>query len=389
MQKISFFFLIFAIQLGFSQQNIKFEDSDFATLLAKAKTEKKLIFLDAYAAWCGPCKLMERNVFTDANVADYYNKNFINAHFDMEKGEGVALAAKYGIRSYPTLLFLNGEGEIVGKELGYLKTEDFLALGKKNNKPELVNTNLKDEFLKGKLDQPALLNFINLYASKDPIIAKQASEKYFANKKDKTFTGEEINALLNFTQSVDDANYKVFTANKTAIVELLTDKNYTQFDNYLKLMKLVTSATDDKTKTIDDAKVLKEGEGLLPKEDLVKSLNIYKLNYYISHENYPAYEKTALEYYKNPDEFNNSELLAAASVFADKVSTKTSLQIAARWAEKVVMSSENFDSTSILATLYDKLGKKDEAKMFAGMAANFAKEENKDATTMNAILNKK
>ena len=214
MQKISFFFLIFAIQLGFSQQNIKFEDSDFATLLAKAKTEKKLIFLDAYAAWCGPCKLMERNVFTDANVADYYNKNFINAHFDMEKGEGVALAAKYGIRSYPTLLFLNGEGEIVGKELGYLKTEEFLALGKKNNKPELVNTNLKDEFLKGKLDQPALLNFISLYAGKDPILAKQASEKYFANKKDKTFTGEEINALLNFTQSVDVANYKVFTANK-------------------------------------------------------------------------------------------------------------------------------------------------------------------------------
>ena len=389
MQKISFFFLIFAFQLGFSQQNIKFEDSDFKTILAKAKTEKKLIFLDAYAAWCGPCKLMERNVFTDANVADYYNKNFINAHFDMEKGEGRELAAKYGIRSYPTLLFLNGEGEVVGKELGYLNTADFLALGTKNNKPDLVNSNLKDEFLKGKLDQPALLNFISLYSGKDPILAKQASEKYFANKKDKAFSGEEINALLNFTQSVDDANYKVFQQNKLAIVELLNEKNYTQFDNYLRLMKIVTSATNDKTKTIDDAKVLKEGEGLLPKDDLVKSLNIYKLNYYISHENYPAYEKTALEYYKNPDDFNNSELLAAASVFAESVSTKTSLQSAARWAEKVVMSSENYDSTSILAKLYDKLGKKDEAKMFAGMAANFAKEENKDASTMNAILNKK
>ena len=389
MQKISFFFLIFAFQLGFSQQNIKFEDSDFKTILAKAKTEKKLIFLDAYAAWCGPCKLMERNVFTDANVADYYNKNFINAHFDMEKGEGRELAAKYGIRSYPTLLFLNGEGEVVGKELGYLNTADFLALGTKNNKPDLVNSNLKDEFLKGKLDQPALLNFISLYSGKDPILAKQASEKYFANKKDKAFSGEEINALLNFTQSVDDSNYKVFQQNKSAIVELLTEKNYTQFDNYLRLMNIVTSATNDKTKTIDDAKVLKEGEGLLPKDDLVKSLNIYKLNYYISHENYPAYEKTALEYYKNPDDFNNSELLAAASVFAESVSTKTSLQSAARWAEKVVMSSENYDSTSILAKLYDKLGKKDEAKMFAGMAANFAKEENKDASTMNAILNKK
>lgn len=389
MNKISFFLILLVSQLSFSQQTIKFEDSDFATILAKAKAEKKIVFLDAYAAWCGPCKLMERNVFTDKNVADYYNKNFINAHFDMEKGEGPSLASKYGIRSYPTLLFLNGEGEIVGKELGYIKTEEFLTLGQKNNNPSLVNTNLKDEFLKGKLDQPALLNFINLYASKDPILAKQASEKYFANKKDKIFSGEEVNALLNFTQSVDDANYKVFAANKAEITKLLPEQNYIQFDNYLKLMKLVTSATNEKTKTIDDAKVLKEGEGLLPKEDLVKSLNIYKLNYYISHENYSAYEKTALEYYKNPDEFNASELLAAASVFADKVTNPKSLQSASRWAEKVVMSSENFDSTSILASLYDKLGKKDEAKMFAGMAANFAKEENKEATKMIEILNKK
>lgn len=375
--------------MSFSQQSIKFEDSDFATILAKAKTEKKLVFLDAYAAWCGPCKLMEKNVFTDKNVADYYNKNFVNAHFDMEKGEGKALAVKYGIRSYPTLLFLNGEGEIVGKELGYIKTEEFLELGKKNNNPSLVNTNLKDEFLKGKLDQAALLNFINLYASKDPVLAKQASEKYFSNKKDKTFSGEEVNALLNFTQSVDDANYKVFVANKEGITELLPENNYKQFDNYLKLMKLVTSATDDKTKTIDDAKILKEGEALFPKEELAKSLNLYKLNYYAAHDNFSAYEKTALEYYKNPDEFNANELLGAASTIAEKSQETKSLQAAARWAEKVVMSSENFDSTSVLATLYDKLGKKDEAKMFAGMAANFAKEENKDATKMIEILNKK
>lgn len=374
--------------MSFSQQSIKFEDSDFATILAKAKTEKKLVFLDAYAAWCGPCKLMEKNVFTDKTVSDFYNQNFINAHFDMEKGEGPSLAAKYGIRSYPTLLFLNGEGEIVGKELGYMQTQQFLELGKKNNNPNLVNTNLKDEFLKGKLDQPALLNFINLYASKDPILAKQASEKYFANKKDKTFSGEEVNALLNFTQSVDDKNYKVFLANKGGIVELLTEKNYTQFDNYLKLMKLVTSATDEKTKTIDDAKILKEGEGLFPKDELAKSLNLYKLNYYSAHDNFPAYEKTALEYYKNPDDFNNTELLAAASTIAEKSKDVKSFQAAARWTEKVVMAQESYDSTSILATLYDKLGKKDEAKMFAGMAANFAKEENKDATKMIEILNK-
>jgi hypothetical protein len=389
MNKISFFLILLVSQLSFSQQTIKFEDSDFATILAKAKAEKKLVFMDAYAAWCGPCKLMEKNVFTDKMVADFYNQNFINAHFDMEKGEGKALAARYGIRSYPTFLFLNGEGEIVGKELGYIQTKEFLELGKKNNNPNLVNANLKDEFLKGKLDQPALLNFINLYASKEPIVAKQASEKYFANKKDKEFSGEEVNALLNFTQSVDDVNYKIFLANKEGITKLLPEQNYNQFNNYLKLMKLVSSATDEKTKIIDDAKILKDGEGLFPKEELVKSLNLYKLNYYSAHENFPAYEKTAVEYYKNPDEFNANELLAAASTISEKSKDLKSLQAAARWAEKVVMSQESYDSTSILAILYDKIGKKDEAKMFAGMAANFAKEENKDATKMNEILNKK
>lgn len=389
MNKISFFFILFVSQLAFSQQSIKFEESNFASILAKAKTEKKLVFMDAYASWCGPCKLMEKNVFTDKNVADFYNKNFINVRIDMEKGEGKELAMKYGVRSYPTFLFLNAEGEVVGKELGYIKSEEFLELGKKNNNPQLVNTNLKDEFLKGKLDQAGLLNFISLYASKDPVLAKQASEKYFSNKKDKSFSGEEVNALLNFTQSVDDANYKVFVANKAAITELLPENNYKQFDNYLKLMKLVTSATNEKTKTIDDSKVLKDGEGLFPKDELIKSLNIYKLNYYSAHENFPAYEKTALEYYKNPDEFNNNELLGAASTLAEKSTDGIALQTAARWAEKVVMSQESYDSTSILATLYDKLGKKEEAKMFAGMAANFAKEENKDATKMNEILNKK
>ena len=127
MNKISYFLLLFVFQLSFSQQSIKFEDSNFASILTKAKAEKKLVFLDAYATWCGPCKLMERNVFTDKNVAEFYNKNFINARIDMEKGEGRDIAAQYGIRSYPTLLFLNGEGEVVGKELGYLNTEDFGA----------------------------------------------------------------------------------------------------------------------------------------------------------------------------------------------------------------------------------------------------------------------
>src|SRR6218665_412054 len=121
MYKISFLLLLVVFQSGFSQQSIKFEDSDFATILSKAKAEKKLVFLDAYAAWCGPCKLMDKNVFTLKTVGDYYNANFINAKIDMEKGEGRDIAKKYSVYSYPTYLFLNGDGEVVAKNLGYME----------------------------------------------------------------------------------------------------------------------------------------------------------------------------------------------------------------------------------------------------------------------------
>jgi thioredoxin-related protein len=63
--------------------------------------------------------MMERNVFTQKSVGDYFNANFVNARFDMEKGEGRDIAVKYGVRSYPTYLFLNGDGELVSQNFGY------------------------------------------------------------------------------------------------------------------------------------------------------------------------------------------------------------------------------------------------------------------------------
>lgn len=67
------------------QIGISFEHSSWEDILKKAKEENKLIFIDAYTTWCGPCKMMARNVFTDAEVGTFFNQNFINVKLDMEK----------------------------------------------------------------------------------------------------------------------------------------------------------------------------------------------------------------------------------------------------------------------------------------------------------------
>jgi thiol-disulfide isomerase/thioredoxin len=118
-------------QSAFAQDNagIHFTDSSWQTLLAKAKAEHKLIFMDAHTTWCGPCKWMDKNVFPDAEVAAIYNHNFINAYTDMEKGEGIDLRKKYEVRAYPTYLFINGDGEVVHKAVGQSTIPEFIQFG--------------------------------------------------------------------------------------------------------------------------------------------------------------------------------------------------------------------------------------------------------------------
>jgi thiol:disulfide interchange protein len=95
-----------------------------------AAKEGKPIFIDCFTEWCGPCKVMTRRVFTDPKVAKYYNEHFINLKIDMEKGEGVFLSRKFQIQYYPTLIYLNKDGQEVHRVVGYRNGDDFLSEGK-------------------------------------------------------------------------------------------------------------------------------------------------------------------------------------------------------------------------------------------------------------------
>lgn len=109
---------------------IQFKKESWNDVLKQAKKENKLIFLDIYATWCGPCKRLKSNTFSNEEVGKLYNQKFINVALDGEKGEGLTLAQKYAVRSYPTLLFLDGNGNIVIRTGGYHNPDEFIELGK-------------------------------------------------------------------------------------------------------------------------------------------------------------------------------------------------------------------------------------------------------------------
>lgn len=110
-----------------SDEGIEFvENMTFDQALALAKKENKLLFIDCYTSWCGPCKMMARDVFTQKIVGDYFNPKFVSMKVDMEKGEGVQLKDKFEVKAFPTFIILNGNGEIVSRLVGGGNAERFI-----------------------------------------------------------------------------------------------------------------------------------------------------------------------------------------------------------------------------------------------------------------------
>ncbi len=94
-----------------------------------AKEENKMIFMDAYASWCGPCKMMDKRVFSNSEVSEFFNENFVSVKIDMDKD--VRLRNAFKVRAYPTLFFLDSDGMVISKKVGYHDAKDFLKLGQK------------------------------------------------------------------------------------------------------------------------------------------------------------------------------------------------------------------------------------------------------------------
>ncbi len=115
---------------GQESTGIIFFKGTWAEAVEKAKLEKKDIFLDIYASWCGPCKSMKRKSFADPEVGKYYNEKYINVELDGEVGDGLLLARKFNLSAYPSIYIVDTLIAVKKHEVGYHTPQQLLLFGK-------------------------------------------------------------------------------------------------------------------------------------------------------------------------------------------------------------------------------------------------------------------
>lgn len=162
--------LIAGVLVGAEAQNrsINFEQTkEWKKIVKKAKKEKKLIFVDCYTSWCGPCKMLAKDVFTQDAVADYFNQTFVNAKFDMEKdADGVILKDQFGIKAFPTLVFVDpATQQVVHKMVGAGKADWLLAGAKAANDPQNNLSGLTKRYEAGEREAGFLSNYLAALSS--------------------------------------------------------------------------------------------------------------------------------------------------------------------------------------------------------------------------------
>ena len=440
MSLICLIFSVLAINPTFSQ-GINFRQDDWQNVVSQAKAQKKLIFVDIYTTWCGPCKEMDKKTFTDISVGDKFNARFINYKVDAEKGFGINLAKRYNVTSYPTCLFIDANENPVYKQEGLLRASDLLKEAdmvlnnQANSKPlwaldKLYNDGRRDsEFLNEYIAVRSLYSNIDNRDLVEEYVKSLTPIQYSADKTLRIMInngfkidGKAFDLLLKFREKaeslfeggVEKVN-RAFSQSINEVFEVaLKGKNQALFDKALaanlKALPNTADRVNDKNKlafylAIKDVNKFSEAaeqyldqyvmfvqiESIRKQDswEYEKIMQNYKLGIRDSVGAGAAmYMNLKVNAKNTMARLTSAELNEVVKAFYDQVDDKVKLKKATEWAKRSLELVETPDAYHSYAQLMLKMGDKQMAMDIEQKAYDVALREKLDTHKFTAALEK-
>lgn len=383
----SVFLIYFCSNLS-AQNSINFENGIWAEIKLKAKKEKKFIFLDCYTSWCKPCKIMEKEVFSNDTVANFYNKNFINVKYDMEKGIGQALAKKYAIAAYPTLLFLDYNGIEVTKNIGELNSQKFIEFGENALQAKIYRTALETEFKKGNREYDFIIAYLENLAT-DFSKNDEVVDEYWKTLNNQAIkTQHNWNFIKQNVSSTQTLAYKSLEKQTNDFAKIYTKDSvdYVKFNIIRReIMEIVMSANIEPTKF----KPLRAKFNGLKHPNKDTFLFLIDRDFYENNRMWAEYYELIKVNAEKQDWYDVELLVSYAANIQQNLSNKTQLQYAEKLISRAIELKENhIIALDIFAQILLKNNKKAEALQASEKCLALAKAANEDTSLYEETLAK-
>jgi thiol-disulfide isomerase/thioredoxin len=360
-------FMCFVAQNLLAQDTTYYYKSWEKALKASKKTNK-LIFLDAFTSWCGPCKRMEVTTFKNPEVIKMLNENFIPIKLNMERGEGIQLAKTYRIGGYPTFLFVDSQGNMLHSEAGFKDEKLFLEMCKNALNPTERLAGLDAKFQKGDWDADFLQQYIDKRAILMNASQDAAVEAYLKLLPDWS-QSKAMDFIMNYVQNPSSLGFLYLLEHKNLFKEKYgAEKVNSQVESivYQELTRgLYHSDIASMEKVIN----------MLYPDNSERLVAKYKTTYYQSTIDADGFMKATLEYTgKFPPE-DPAEWADLAVGLSSISQNKQYLSTAMSWLEKSLKEEETFECQLAKAYVFKAMRKNKKAKKMAQQTINWAKEK--------------
>jgi thiol-disulfide isomerase/thioredoxin len=363
-------------------QGINFNHGTWAEVKATAEKEHKLIFVDFYTTWCGPCKFMANEVFPLKQIGDFYNPHFISVKIDAEKGEGPALAKKYGVAGYPTLIFTNPKEEVVYRVMGSTDPEVLITQGKIAITPGANQEVLKAKFEKQQLSKAELFQYVNLVKARgDDKEAAGLFDQYF-KQIDTKVTPELFRLITGYAGYSNNAAFQYVEAHRSEFETVVGKEKVKQYLEGILLPEVKYAKYASEAEYKAAKLLLKSRMTIDEKEELDMDANYC---YNIQDEaGFMKYSELLVTRYLWNNDFEISNVLGSIRWIKDPAH----LQTMKTWAERALALKDNSLNNATLAMAYSALKDKANALKYID-AAMAASERDKDGYINNIAGMKK
>lgn len=367
-----------------SEGGITFFEGGWKAALKKAAQSNKSIFVDGYTTWCGPCKRMNKEVFPQTEVGNYFNENFVNIKIDMEHGEGVEFAEAYDVARYPTFLFFNPQGELVHRSLGFQAPETLLATARDAQNPDKQLYTLKKKYEAGD-KKLAKAYALALKAAAEFDAATTAADVYLNTLKPKQrCDAKNMDFIMEMGYAYNGLAFATLSENaKSFSKKYGKDRVYAQIQNGLENRANIAGQQSNK----DDLNAaLAQADALFDQPEKIKG--DLQLLYYSAANEWQAFANIAQNHIERYHNDNVQFLNQAAWTFYEQIDNPDLLEKALKWSERSLQLEKSYYNMDTYAALLYKLNRLEQAKAAATEAIEIAKKDNQDYSETSKLLEK-